>query len=479
MHDEISKGLIQCFSTITDMIEVGLPFSGEVVSMEGTVPLRAVGACIESSRYPMLLDSGPPTVQSADWDYLVFDPVEVIDDDDGNAFERLDQALERHFPDRCSEDSTTDPALPPFRGGAVGWLGYDLGRQIEQLPVRAQQDVEMPDLLLGVYPCVLAHHRSTGRRVVVGQGEPALVNSFVNEVRRAMSVAQAIPEHHPPAKKMSSTFTRSSFMEAVKKVREHILDGDIYQVNLAQRFEFEGEWDPVVLHAALRRRFPAPYGAVMRTPDLSIISTSPELFLRRRGEDLLSCPIKGTRPRGETREEDLRLQAELESSPKEMAELAMIVDLVRNDLGKTATVGSVKVQEPFATERWSTVFHRVGSVQARYAPASGNARLLKGMFPPASVTGTPKIRAQEIIEELEPVRRHLYTGALGWFGANGDMELSVAIRVATCVGHRLLVPVGGGITLGSEPDAEYEETLHKARPFFEVLGLGPQEEGAP
>jgi len=193
--------------------------------------------------------------------------------------------------------------------------------------------------------------------------------------------------------------------------------------------------------------------------------------LRRRGGRIESRPIKGTRPRGADPFADEQLKADLEASDKETAELAMIVDLVRNDLGRSAEVGSVRVTLPFETAAWSTVFHRVATVSARVREDASAADLVEAAWPPASVTGTPKLSALAVIEELEPVRRHAYTGALGWFDASGDFDLSVAIRIATLCDGRLSINVGGGITLASDPAAEYDETLHKARGWFDVLQL--------
>jgi para-aminobenzoate synthetase component 1 len=350
----------------------------------------------------------------------------------------------------------------------VGFFGYELARELERIPVRARPDADLPDLMVGLYPFALAEELGSGRRLVVGRGDERDARRFRDAVA-ALGTGAPLGEPAPPAGPPRSTFDRPAYLRALARVREHILDGDIYQVNLSQRFELPYAGRPEPLQAALRARFPAPFGALLRAPGLAVVSSSPELFLRRRGAELQCRPIKGTRPRGRDPEHDRQLRAELEASPKEQAELAMIVDLVRNDLGRVAELGSVEVELPFRTEAWSTVFHRVATVRCRLARERSAADVLQATFPPASVTGTPKLRAQQLIEELEPVRRHVYTGAIGWVGADGDLDLSVAIRIATLVDGRLLLPVGGGITLLSEPAAEYDETLHKARALFDVL----------
>jgi para-aminobenzoate synthetase component 1 len=439
-----------------------------------------VTRALSDERWPMLLDSGPVPGHLARWSLLVFDPVETIRrhaQPGRHTLRELGEALARRWPDAEPERDVTD--RPGFAGGAVGWLAYDLGRELERLPARCPADADLPDLLVGLYPFALAEESATGRRLIVGRGTPAEAERFLDQVRELGLQATAIPELEPPVGPVRSTFDRPAYLSAVEAIREHIRDGDVYQVNLAQRFELVQEGPSASLHAALRRRFPAPFAALLRVPGLSVVSSSPELFLRRRGTLVVSCPIKGTRPRADDPRRDAALRAELERSPKERAELSMIVDLVRNDLGRCAEVGSVAVELPFGTDSWSTVHHRVATVRCRVDRRTPSWRLIESAFPPASVTGTPKIRACELIESLEPVRRHVYTGAIGWLGAGGDLDLSVAIRIATRVGRRLLIPVGGGITLASDPAAEYEETLHKARALFDVLRLPMPETGIP
>ncbi len=442
-------------------------------------PLLAdLAAALPDARRPVLFDSGTGPDDFAERDLLLFDPVEVVEaawDEPGpRALERVSAALARHFPGAAQAPAGAADdagARAPFAGCAAGWLGYDLGRQLERQTARARPDVELPDLCMGIYAFAVVEERESGRRRVVGRGDAATARACVDTVRALGREARASTAAPASVGRVTSTFDRAAYMAAVDAVREHILDGDVYQVNLAQRFEMEWSGRPVDLHRAWRAGARAPFGALIRTPHGAVISNSPELFLRRRGERLLSRPIKGTRPRGADAGEDARLQAELEASPKEQAELAMIVDLVRNDLGRSAQIGSVQVALPFATDAWPTVFHRVAAVSARVPVSLSPGAIIEAAFPPASVTGTPKIAALDIIDALEPVRRHVYTGALGWIGAGGDFDLSVAIRIATAVPGRLLVPVGGGITLASDPAAEYEETLHKARAAFEALGV--------
>jgi para-aminobenzoate synthetase component I len=450
-----------------------------LVSAPAGPPLPQLAAALADERHPVLLHGGGPPSRWNAWSYLAFDPLELLvrraGEGPGTAFEALDAALRRRWPDARRPEARGDldepDEQPAFRGGAVGWLAYDLARELERLPARAAPDADVPDLWAGLYDLALAEQAGTGRRVLVGRADAARVRQVLAELPALAARAAPLPPPVRPTGRVQSTFTRAGYEAAVRAAREHILDGDVYQVNLSQRLAASYAGRPEPLAAALAQRFPAPFAALLRTPGLALVSSSPELFLRRRGTALVSRPIKGTRPRGATPAEDAALRAELEASDKERAELAMIVDLVRNDLGRSARVGSVRVAGPFETDAWSTVFHRVAEVRCEVQADLPACRLVAAAFPPASVTGTPKIRACEVIDELEPVRRHVFTGAIGWIGADGDLDLSVAIRIGTLTRGRLLFNVGGGITLASEPAAEYDETLHKARALLDVLGV--------
>jgi para-aminobenzoate synthetase component 1 len=444
-------------------------------------PLVDLAAALSPSRWPALFDGGPETTPLARWDMLGFDPVatlalrgsdDPVDDAGTRALGRVQSLLDREFGAGCAPPGDDD--LPPFAGGVVLCLAYDLGRETERLPRRCPRDAELPDLLAATHAFVLAEERASGRRLVVGRGTPEQGRAFLAAVEALGREALPAPASLPAVTSVSSSFDRAGFMTAVERVREHILLGNVYQVNLAQRFELGWEGSPGDLQRALRQRSPAPFGGLFGSPHGSLVSSSPELFLRRRGGYVESRPIKGTRPRGADPESDARQRAALLASPKEVAELSMIVDLVRNDLGRSASLGSVAVEQPFGTDAWSTVFHRVATVTARVPADLPTTTLVERAFPPASVTGTPKLSALGVIEELEPVRRHLYTGAVGWIDGSGDCDLSVAIRVVTHLGDRLLFPVGGGITLLSDPADEYEETLHKAAGVFAALGLPRQ-----
>ncbi|MCY3024571.1 MAG: anthranilate synthase component I family protein [Planctomycetota bacterium] len=276
----------------------------------------------------------------------------------------------------------------------------------------------------------------------------------------------------PPRTCAVQNLTPSSYCAAVERALEYIAAGDIYQINLAQRFTVPWKLSPETLYWRLRQQSPAEYGAFLGSGLVgngqALCSISPELFLRLRGDEVVTRPIKGTRPRGANSVEDAAARRELETSPKERAELTMIVDLERNDLGRVCDYGSVRVISAGEIEELPTLLHRVATVSGRLHPRRGRASLLQAAFPGGSVTGAPKLRAMQIIRELEPLPRGPYCGAIGWLGLDGDMELSIAIRTALCDGPRRVAHyyAGSGIVADSDPRREYEETLHKAAAFF-------------
>jgi para-aminobenzoate synthetase component 1 len=263
---------------------------------------------------------------------------------------------------------------------------------------------------------------------------------------------------------------RDQYLSAVVRAKEYIAAGDIFQVNLSQRFEAQGEFDPLELYQRLKKISPAPFAAYLGLGNgEALISASPEWFYQTRGDRITTRPIKGTRPRGKTPEDDARLATELQASAKDRAELTMIVDLERNDLGRVCRYGSVKVVDPLTIESYAQVHHLVATIEGRLRPDVGPVDVVRAMFPGGSITGAPKIRAMEIIDELEPTRRSVYTGAIGYFSRGGSSAFNIAIRTMLVEGGRASYQVGGGIVADSEPEAEYEETLHKGQAMRDVL----------
>ncbi len=371
---------------------------------------------------------------------------------------------------------TAPQATPfPFVGGAVGYLGYDLGQFVERLPRRAADDVAVPDLWLSVYDaCLVYDAADPAVRLVRWTGLPGQdadraaerVERLKRAARQAAPRAAALPE----AGASTSSLTREAYLAAVRRAKEYIAAGDIYQVNLSQRLSIRTKAHAPDLFLRLGERSPAPFSAYLDTGPFQVLSASPERFLRLDGRRVETRPIKGTRPRGTSPEEDRRLADELVRSEKDNAELAMIVDLERNDLGRVCEYGTVRVSRARGLESFPTVHHLVATVEGELGAGRDVVDLLQATFPGGSITGCPKIRAMEIVDELEPVRRGVYTGAIGYFGFDGRVDLSIAIRMAMLQDGVAYVPVGGGIVADSDPEAEYEETLAKAAGWLDVLG---------
>lgn len=365
--------------------------------------------------------------------------------------------------------------VPPFAGGAVGFLAYDFGRGIERVPRLAEDDRGLPDLWFGLYDGIAALEHRTGRLHLVALGLRADETSVLEELRAVVSEPVAPGPVPTRFGEWTWNLSEDAFRAATRRVREYIAAGDVYQVNLSRRARCGFGGDPLRLYDALRRANPAPYGAYIDAGDWRILSTSPEQFLRKRGRALETRPIKGTRPRGATPEADRANAEALRISAKDRAELLMIVDLERNDLGRVAEFGSVSVSDPYALEHYARVIHQTARVRARLADGADVFDCLRALFPGGSITGAPKIRAMEIIEELEPTRRGVYCGSIGWIGFGGDAEFSIAIRTLH-VGRGVLdYQVGGGIVWDSDPEAELRETEDKGvamRETVDALGCG-------
>jgi para-aminobenzoate synthetase component 1 len=349
----------------------------------------------------------------------------------------------------------------PFAGGAVGYFSYDLRDSIEHIERRTTLDPQVPDFMLGFYDHALVFDHAEGVTYRVSRGE---------EPRELPEPADGAEQPVEPVR-LASDFTAGEYVGAVQRAREYIADGDIFQVNLAQRFEGHCPSSGLAVYSRLRRVNPAAYAAYLAFDGLEVMSSSPEQFLLLEGDRVTTRPIKGTRPRRRDDPEfNERMAAELLGSGKDRAELAMIVDLERNDLGRTCSYGSVRVAEHAALEGHPTVFHLVSRVTGRlHRPEQDEMSLLRGAFPGGSITGAPKVRAMEIIEGLERHARGVYTGAIGYVSFHGRMDLNIAIRTLVRHRGRVYLHSGGGIVADSRPDFEHMETLHKARALFEAL----------
>jgi para-aminobenzoate synthetase component 1 len=414
-----------------------------------------------------LLESARPG-RNARWSYLTADPVEVLDaPSDGDPFRAARAALRRLAGARPPE--TGRDATPPFLGGLAGYLSYDLGRRFERVPELALADQDLPLLRLGLYDWVIAWDRREGRAWLGGRapdGDGGRLERRLAAVDAQLAGRPAARSHdEPPAELVfRSGLDRATYERGVERIRAAIAHGDIYQANLTRRLETSFGGDPWPLYRRLRTGDPALFAAYLALGKRqALMSASPEPFLSVSRDGAVSAdPIKGTRPRGRTREEDRALARELLASEKDRAENVMIVDVLRNDLGRVCRPGSVRVPRLCRLERTAAVQHLVTTVTGRLWPGADAFDLLAASFPGGSITGAPKIRAMEILEELEPVRRGPYTGAIGWLGPDGAMQTSIAIRTFVADGRRLTLHVGGGITWRSDPAAEWDETVAKA-----------------
>ncbi len=369
----------------------------------------------------------------------------------------------------------------PFSGGICGYFAYDLKDTLEPFAGKAphggfpnEPTWRIPRAIAGFYdPVYVYDHEGKSAYVVSMLGDEKRFKTFLDALKRGATNPPQTEDAgmNAPALSCKSNFTKEEYINAVNAAKEYIAAGDIYQINLSQRLEIQWHGDLFGLYSTLTKENPALFSSFLDFGDFKILSCSPERLLKISGDVVATMPIKGTRPRGGDRAEDILLLEELRSSRKEAAEHVMIVDLERNDLGMICATGTVEVPEFMRIEAYPHLYHMVSTVRGRLKKGISSMHALKKIFPGGSVTGAPKIRAMEIIDALEKTPRGVYTGAIGWAGFNGDMDMSMAIRTAVCRDNVLDLRVGGGIVADSEPELEYSETLLKASDFFKPLGI--------
>ncbi len=398
----------------------------------------------------------------------------------GNPLEELRHLLESFDPYRSAE-------LPRFYGGAVGYLGYDMVRFIEEIPDR-HESLDLPDSSFMIPRLVLIHDRVDQKLTIVCNVRPDPHRSAEELYGEAVgAIEQVIKRLESPLPGylrrgssgcaphvFTSNSDEASFAAMVERAREYILAGDIFQVVLSQRFHTKTSLQPFTLYRALRHINPSPYLFYLKLGDVIQIGSSPEILVRLDGERIELRPIAGTRKRGRTEEEDLALERELLADPKECAEHLMLVDLGRNDVGRVARGGSVRVQDLLVIERYSHVMHIVSDVHGELAPGRDQFDVLAACFPAGTVSGSPKIRAMEIIDELEPERRGPYAGSVGYFGFSGNMDFCITIRTFVISGDDLWIQAGAGIVADSVPEREYEETINKAKGLRRAVELAEE-----
>ena len=439
----------------------------------------------------MLLHSGLPGHPASRHSILACDPVLVV-----SVRGREATLLRQEGGGTREERRTADPfdllrALAPagamerapglpFAGGAIGYLGFGLRHSVESLPGAPGEPPGQPDAWFGLYDAgVIFDHRE--RRVALlaaGLGAADERHREAQAARRLLDLrrvldraaaAGAAPPGPPPSCRAIPATPRDEYLKEIGHALDYIAAGDLYQVNLSHRISCPFPGDPIALFRGLARRNPAPFAAYLDAGEFQVISASPERFLQVRGRRAVSSPIKGTRPRGASGEEDRRLARELVESPKDRAENVMIADLVRNDLGRVCEAGSVRVETLCALESFATVHHLVSTISGTLRADRDRIDLLRALFPGGSMTGAPKVRAMEVIDELEGEERGIYSGSIGYLSLDGGMDLSIVIRTIVCASGQAHLRVGGAVVADSDPRQEYRETIDKARALLEVL----------
>ncbi|MPW25085.1 aminodeoxychorismate synthase component I [Alkalibaculum sp. M08DMB] len=431
--------------------------------------------------YSFFLDSGRDHDTLGKYSFIGFDPflvfrckgntIEIKKESDvkvytGDPFDILKELMNKYHRDYTSH--------LPFVGGAVGFFSYDLCHHIEDLPRQAIDDIGVPDCHLGFYDgVIIIDHRKNKTYIaslgikgeetsIIGDIEDIIINATLPTEKKEFYTDESIT--------FNSNFTQDEYMQALDTIHQYIKSGDIYQVNLTQRFDCDLNVTPFDLYCQLREINPAPFASFIDFgAEGQVVSSSPERFISINNKKIEARPIKGTIPRGKDPEEDQKNRLELMNSEKDKSELLMIVDLERNDVGKISKTGTVKVPELFKLEEYQTVFHLVATVTGELQNDLDSIDCIKATFPGGSITGTPKIRAMEVIDELEPTQRNIYTGSIGYVGFNGDLDLNIVIRTILCKDSKAYFQAGGGIVWDSQNQLEYEESFHKARALMDAL----------
>lgn len=448
---------------------------------------------INQGRYAYLLESVEGGEKWARYSFLSTDPamiikgwgdgVEVIRNGQverlsfaGDPFEFVKKVMAQYRPVEVE-------GLPRFFGGAVGYLGYDLVRYLEKLPRRNKHGLDLPDLVLMITGSLLIFDNITQKIKVVTnvhlthadhkKAYRAAVKKIDGIIKKLQGPRRIAGRSRPTRRfnrlSLSSNTSPSNFKKMVTQAKEYIRAGDIIQVVLSQRFETNIHASPFTIYRALRLVNPSPYMYYLQLGDLDLVGSSPEVLVRCEEGKIEVRPIAGTRPRGKTEDEDEKLISELLSDAKERAEHLMLVDLGRNDVGRIAEVGSVKVDEFMVVERYSHVMHLVSHVQARLQPGKNGYDVIRACFPAGTVSGAPKVRAMEIIEELEPTRRGPYAGAVGYFSFSGNLDTCINIRTILIKDRVAYLQAGAGIVADSDPAREYEETVNKAKAMVTAI----------
>lgn len=444
----------------------------------------------EEARYPFLLESVEGGEQLARYSFIGCNPYQILHVGEEGVklinknktkqleepyFEALDRLIHQHSEPKL-------PELPRLTGGAVGFSSYDTVREIENLPEVPEDDLHVPEAIWSFYDEVFAFDHVKQQIVLMKtvfidentdlkKAYDTAISSLDRMERAAVRQVRQGGSFNLDAKKLSSNMEQARFHSMVEKGKEYIYEGDVFQVVLSQRFEVPFEGDKFTLYRALRMVNPSPYLFYLDFQDFSLVGSSPEVLVRVTDTEVRLLPIAGTRPRGKTHEEDLALEKDLKKDPKEIAEHIMLVDLGRNDLSRVSKSGTVHLERNQSIERFSHVMHIVSDVVGEIAEDKNSVDALMQCFPAGTVSGAPKIRAMEIIDELEPTKRGPYAGAVGYFDFSGNMDTCIAIRTMLVTGDRVYIQAGAGIVADSDPQKEFEETKNKAGALVEALSV--------
>ncbi len=459
----------------------------QVVSLPYNKNSSIIFSLFEKEEWSIFLDSGNSSHHSGRYDILAAEPVATIVSD-------KNISTVTHYKSEIIEEVTTASAFHtlrvilnsyslshtnkkkdlPFNGGALGYLSYDLARHLEKIPSIAQDSEQFPDMAIGIYTWAIVVDHQLKKSYLTGEvlkenpkySWKQLVETFSKSHQKKISIKK---QTFKIDSKIESNFSYADYQIAFNKIKDYIVAGDCYQINLTQRFSASASGDPWIAYLQLRELNPAPFSAYINTPFGQILSSSPERFLKVKENIVETKPIKGTRPRSPNKKEDQQQSDILRNSPKDQAENVMIVDLLRNDLGRVCEIGSVKVPSLFDVESYTTVHHLVSKIKGKLAKNKDAIDLLEACFPGGSITGAPKVRAMEIIESIEPHRRGVYCGSIAYIDFNGNMDTNIAIRTLLYNQNTIRYWVGGGIIYDSNIDEEYQETFDKGKALMELL----------
>jgi anthranilate synthase component 1 len=467
-----------------NLVPVYEDFTADLLTPVGAY-LRIAG----KARYAFLLESVEGGETIARYTFVGANPAEVFrsrgracvveaagkrrefEDDPLEALRRM---MQRYRPVRL-------PGLPPLVGGAIGYFAYDMVRLFERIPARGRDDLHLDDAVLMFYPGLLAfdhvQHRLWIIRNVFTEGPGSLRAKYDRAAREIRATRRVLERPLPPrrparaagALRVTSNMSKAAYLAAVRKAKAYIRAGDIFQVVPSQRFSARTHADPFEIYRALRVINPSPYLYFLHLGDVAVVGSSPEMLVKVQGRDAFYRPIAGTRPRGHDEKEDRALETELLADPKERAEHIMLVDLGRNDLGRVCEYGSVRVEKLMFVERYSHVMHLVSSLRGWLRPEVDCFDALAACFPAGTLSGAPKVRAMEIIDELEPTRRGIYGGAILYLDFSGNLDCCIALRTLVAKGGRAYIQAGGGVVADSVPEREYQETVNKAQAVLAAL----------